>query len=302
MRKEKALLIVNPAAGYNTGERIYKRVYGDLKGAFDRLDLKVSESPGKAVEIATEASDDGYELLIALGGDGTAFEVLNGIMKSEIKKKPAMSFIPSGSGNSFLKDFNINTHQEAVERIINGKRKKIDIIKYDFHNGGSKETAYFMNIMGIGFIARVAVMRLKYFRLFKSFGYTLGVLFQTIVLKPDRLKVLIDGKKEEITCNFVSISNSKYTGGNMMMAPGALLNDGKMDIIILKDAGRMKLLRSFPKIFKGTHVKMSEVADLQAKKIDIESDNPMNILVDGEVIGSTPLTAKVLPKALEVII
>lgn len=301
MKKEKTLLIVNPAAGYNTGKKIYAGIYDQLKSIFSDIDLGISEKPGDSVILAKEAAAHGYDLIIALGGDGTSFEVLNGIMQSP-GKKPALSFIPSGSGNSFLRDFNVTNPEQAIQRIANGKKHKIDMIKYSYSTDKGIETSYFINILGVGFVARVAVMRLKYFRLFRSFGYTLGVLAQLIPLKRDRIQLTADGKKYEFENNFISISNSRFTGGKMMMAPSASVEDGKMDIVMLNNAGRIKMLKSFPKIFEGTHINIDNVKVLQARKAEITGEKKMPILVDGEVIGFTPLSAEVLPGALEVLI
>jgi diacylglycerol kinase (ATP) len=300
MRKERAILIVNPAAGYNMGKKIYPDIYDSLKKIFAKIDLGLSNKPGNSVEIAKNAAEKGYDLLIALGGDGTSYEVLNGIMKS--KKRPMLSFIPSGSGNSFLRDFDISTPEQAVQRIAEGKKHSIDMIKYEYAMNGSKETSYFLNILGVGFVARVAAMRLKYFRLFRSLGYSIGVLMQLVPLKRDKLKLVADGVEYNLENNFISISNSRFTGGKMMMAPSARLDDGKMDIVMLNNAGRMELLKSFPKIFDGTHIEIDKVTVIQAKKAEIRGTEPMPILVDGEVIGCAPLKAEVLKRALEVII
>lgn len=301
MRDEKTMLIVNPAAGYNTGKKIYPGIYKSLKTIFKNVDLRLSEKPGSSVDIAAEAAKKGYDLLIGLGGDGTSYEVLNGIMKSN-GKKPILSFIPSGSGNSFLRDFDIENPEQAVEHIRNGKKRSIDVIKYDYTTNSGTKTSYFLNILGVGFVARVAALRLKYFRLFRSFGYTIGVLAELVPLKRDKIKLRADGKEYDLENNFISISNSRFTGGKMMMAPSASLDDGKMDIVMLNDAGRIKMLKSFPKIFDGTHINIENVKTLQAEKAEILGVDGMPILVDGEVIGYTPLSAEVMPGALEVLL
>jgi diacylglycerol kinase (ATP) len=301
MREEKTMLIVNPAAGYNTGRKIYPGIYNSLKETFKNIDLRLSEKPGSSIEIAQNAAQNGYDLLIALGGDGTSYEVLNGIMKYP-GKKPMLSFIPSGSGNSFLRDFDISSPEQAVKRIADGKKHSIDVIKYEYSSEAGRKTSYFLNILGVGFVARVAALRLKYFRLFRSFGYTIGVLAELVPLKRDKVKLVADGKEYALENNFISISNSRFTGGKMMMAPSAILDDGKMDIVMLNDAGRMKMLKSFPKIFDGTHISLENVKVLQAKKAEIKSVDGMPILVDGEVIGFTPLSAEVLPGVLEVLL
>lgn len=304
MRKENVLFIVNPAAGYNTGRKTYKAVYESLKKHFKNLNCVLSRSPGEIEEIAGENANKGYDLFISLGGDGTAFEVLNGIMNSNTKKRPQLSFIPSGSGNSFLRDFNVTTQEEAINRIVNGKIKKIDIIKCKYTNkdGDGKNILYYLNIMGTGFVTRVASMRLKYFRHFREFGYTIGVLLQLIPLKRDDVVLNADGNEYNLKNNFISVCNSKYTGGKMMMAPKAELDDGKMDVIMLNDAGRVKMLKSFPKIFDGSHLDIDNVKMIQAKRIKISSGEPLELLVDGEVKGNTPLEAEVLPRYLEILI
>jgi diacylglycerol kinase family enzyme len=112
----------------------------------------------------------------------------------------------------------------------------------------------------------------------------------------------LDGKPYEANNNFISICNSKYTGGEMMMAPRAQVDDGKLDVVMLNDAGRLKLLNSFPKIFKGTHIDVKEITYLTGKTLEIKSPAGLSILADGEILGKTPLKARVLPKKLSVLI
>ncbi len=301
-RPEKTLLIVNPSAGYNTGKKSFPSVLKALKESFDSIDYTLTHEPREAIELARNATDEGYELIIAMGGDGTAFEVVNGMLSSKKRKRPHLAFIPSGSGNSFLRDYGIESQEEAIERIVNGTPGKYDIIKYSFMGKDGEEESYFINIMGTGFVSRVAKMRLRYFRFFRSFGYTIGVLLQIIPLKKDNVTLVADGEKYELKNNFISLCNSKYTGGTMMMAPKADLRDGKMDIVMLNDAGRLELLRAFPEIFKGTHINNEKVMYLQAKKVSIDSPKPLSLLVDGEVIGTTPLKAEVLKHYLSILI
>ena len=163
----------------------------------------------------------------------------------------------------------------------------------------SRGEFYFVNLVGAGFVADVA-SRASHFKLFGDMSYTIGVLLELILLRAGACRVTADGKEHAGEAIFVEICNSRKTGGDMIMAPDAVVDDGLFDVVIARAMGRGTLLGLFPKIFTGEHVKDPRVESFRCAKVSVTFDRPQRVTPDGEVLGTTPLEAEVVPRALEV--
>jgi diacylglycerol kinase (ATP) len=183
---------------------------------------------------------------------------------------------------------------EAIKIIADQKTRKVDVGK--FHANG--QDFYYLNILGLGFVADVIKIAYK-LKMFGNFSYTLGVLIRTIFLSADSLSIEIDGQILERDCTFVEISNTRYTA-NFLMAPGAIIDDGLLDVTIAKKLNRRRLLKCFPKIFTGEHVLMPEIETFQAKSIKIVSKKAKVLSPDGELFGTTPVEIECLKQKIEV--
>jgi YegS/Rv2252/BmrU family lipid kinase len=292
----KVLLLFNPYAGHGHAGKILSQVERAFKDHDIEFDLKLTNYPGHGIEIVRNADLSSYDGLIAAGGDGTLFEVINGYFQNPAEKKVPIGILPIGTGNAFARDLKLDntTWLEAVKIIATGKTRKLDVGK--FHSNG--QDSYFLNILGLGFVADVTGIAHK-LKIFGNFSYTLGVLIRTIFLSADKLSIEIDGQNLELECTFVEISNTRYTA-NFLMAPKAVIDDGLLDVTIARKLTRIRLLKCFPKIFTGEHVLLPEIDSYQAKNIKIVSKKPKVLSPDGELIGTTPVEIECLKQKIEV--
>ena len=185
--------------------------------------------------------------------------------------------------------------EDFVKLIKDGKTKSFDIAEVK----SEKQTFYYANMMGFGFINDVIETASK-LKMFKQFAYTLGVLYNTIKLNTFDLKMTVDGEELNLDNVFVIISNSKYTGGNYLIAPKAKIDDGKLDLIILNKLSRINLLKTFPKIFDGSHVDSKFVDYLHAKTIKLEAKVPKSLSPDGEIFGEFPVEISCISAGVEI--
>jgi diacylglycerol kinase (ATP) len=232
------------------------------------------------------------DLLVVLGGDGSLFEVVNGIM--DTPHRPRLAQIPVGTGNSFIKDLGINDVQDGIAAILGGKLRAVDLGRFTSASG----SYYFINLLGAGFVARVAKLAGR-FKFLGAHSYSLAVLILLVPLKARRLELVADGASSVRDAHFVEICNSRKTGGDMIMAPDAEVDDGLFDVIVAKAMTRRQVLALFPQIFKGTHVNSSLVESFKCRKLSVRFDTEEPVSPDGELVGVTPLEAEVVPGALE---
>ena len=292
----KLLLIYNPNAGHGKSKKILPEVQRFFKEKNIEFDILLTERQGHGMEMVSKADFKTYDGVVAAGGDGTLFEVINGYFRNPSKKRIPIGVLPTGTGNSFSIDLGLGVAKwkEAIDLISLNKPAKVDVGCYK----ANEKEYYYLNILGLGFVSDVGKTAIR----FKSLGnlsYTIGVIYQTVFLKTHQLKIELDGKILERENVFVEISNSRYTA-NFLMAPDAKINDGYLDVTLLNKLTRRKLLSTFPKIFTGEHVNIDEVETFQAKNIRIETNVPKILTPDGEIFGTTPVEIKCLHQAVEV--
>jgi diacylglycerol kinase (ATP) len=294
----KVLCIYNPAAG---GGKAFSHME-EIQNLFTKhaidVDLKLTKHPGHAKELVAETDLSPYNSLAVAGGDGTFFNALNGYMKKPKENRIPLAIIPIGTGNSLSRDIlgSDGKLDDFIRLIASHKSKSYDIAQVNT----PKETFYYINIMGFGFINDV-IETASRFKWLKSHAYTIGVLYNTLKLNTFDLQITIDGKEELFDNVFVEISNSKYTGGAYLIAPKAKLDDGKLDLIILNKLSRINLLKTFPKIFDGSHIHSKFVDYVQAERISLKAKNPIGLSPDGEIYGEFPAEISCLQKEIEII-
>jgi YegS/Rv2252/BmrU family lipid kinase len=292
----KILLLVNPAAGRKQGKATAAQALKLFQDKGISAEARYSEFSGHLFQLAESAVTEPWDAIVAVGGDGTLFEIINGMLAGDPGLPIPLGIIPVGTGNSFSRDLNIGGLDTAVAKIVRAKVRKVDLGQYESSEG----TRVFINILGFGFVADVANEAHKHKR-WGALSYVIGVLVITARLESYSLEMEIDGQKFTRDNCFVEISNSTKTGGDMLMAPQALIDDGFLDVIILNKISRIGLLKAFPKIFKGTHVNLPEVEVFKAKNISMKTNSPKILTPDGEIRGTTPLRVTVLPQKLQVL-
>jgi YegS/Rv2252/BmrU family lipid kinase len=264
-----------------------------------QVDIRETCAAGEATEIARAAYSQGIRHFIAVGGDGTGFEIVNGLFPEAIDaaERPTLGFLPLGTGNSFLRDFSSEGAEHARRALTSGLTRPVDVIRLD-HKQGS---LFYINILSLGFVADVCAVTNRRFKSFGEAGYGLGVIVTVAGLACCPLPMRLDGGAfDNEAVAFVSINNSRFTGGKMMMAPGADAADGLVDIVRVGELGRLAFLRTFPKVFDGSHVRHPAVSTQQARKIEFALTKPLDAMIDGEVIRLWPTQLEVLHHKLEV--
>ena len=286
-------IIVNPNAGKKQGMHESRR----LREAFDQqgiaYEILVSEKAGHDRQLAESIDPGQYEGIISVGGDGTLFEILNGLLDGSSSLETPIGVIPVGTGNSFIRDLGIDNFETALAAILNRRTRDVDVGEFSCGDG----RFFFANLLGAGFVSNVAYRAKRYKRL-GALSYVFGVLEELMVMKSVILRLEIDGTIIERDALFVEICNSRYTGGAMMMAPGAEIDDGLFDVVVAGRMTRGKLLRLFPAIFGGRHVEDPLIEVFRGASVKLEADRPMALTPDGETFGSTPLEARMNPRLI----
>ena len=292
----KILLVYNNFAGNGRAKKNLPQVENLFNKYKIDFDLALTDYPEHGIEIVSKTDFSQYDGIVAAGGDGTLFEVINGYFKNSSPNRIPIGVLPVGTGNAFARDLELSNNQieEAIEIISKQKLRKVDVGKFCTHG----QDYYFLNIIGAGFVAD-ANKTAQRFKVFGSFSYTIGVLYRMLLLKFTKLTLEVDGKKREVDSTFIEISNTRYTA-NFLMAPIAEIDDGLLDITLVKKISRIRLLQGLSKIFTGEHIHLDEIDTFKAKHIKIESDTPKVLTPDGELVGITPVEIECLKHAIEV--
>ncbi|MEM7152531.1 MAG: diacylglycerol kinase family protein [Myxococcota bacterium] len=301
MSDEAYLAVINPAAGGGRCGKRFPAALERLREAGVQVDTAETSGPGQATEIVRKAWAEGRRRFIAVGGDGTGYEVVNGLFPeaAESEDTPVLGFLPLGTGNSFLRDFTDQGAEHTIEALAKGARRSCDVIRLRHAEG----QLHYINLLSIGFVADVNGLRARRFKRWGEFGYILAVVTAVASLRARAYPMKIDeGELDEALQVFASFNNSKFTGGKMMMAPHAKTDDGKIAVVQVGKLGRIGLLMTFPKIFKGTHVEHPAVSTCHAERVDLEVEEQIDVMVDGEALEVVPRALEVLPGALQVVV
>ena len=299
--KKGFFAVVNPAAGGGRCGKLAAAALARLRAAGVELEVAETSSPGQGAQLTREAHAAGYRQFLAVGGDGTANEIVNGIFpRSELDDRPALAFLPLGTGNSFLRDFTDRGTDHTAEALLSGRRQACDILRLT-HGGG---VLYFINLLTLGFAADVAAVTNRRFKPLGELGYILGVLTRIARLDRRAFPHRVDnaGEFDRRRCLFLAFSNTKFTGGKMMIAPQADPTDGQIEFVRWGPIGRLGLLRNFPTLFDGTHIRHPLASRAAARRIDFELTGPVDVMVDGESLMLDCKTIEVLPAALDVLV
>jgi YegS/Rv2252/BmrU family lipid kinase len=291
----KLLMLTNPLAGRKQGQAVAEKSLALFRQHGITVETIYSEYPGHLTGIAEREVKGEWDGIVALGGDGTLFEVINGMMQGNPDLPIPLGVLPAGTGNSFSRDLDIKTHADAMDKIIAGATRPVDLGQCTC----ADRSFVFINILGFGFVADVAQKAYSY-RQYGALNYVIGVFIITRNLTSYPLEFEIDGRAYQRDNIFVEISNSRKTGGDMIMAPDAKIDDGLLDVVILNKVSRLRLLSALPKIFMGTHLRMKEVEHFTGKTMTFRTEPAKVLTPDGEMVGTTPISVTVLPGKIRV--
>jgi len=283
MINHKVKLIVNPNA--DLGRAWHKAA--DLRPIVDEFggaDWAGTVYPTHAVEITRQAGEQGYQLVIAAGGDGTVHEIINGLMQLPKEQRPRLGVVPLGSGNDFAYAIGMDSRPEiAIRQIFTGNEHFIDIGQLTDNRG---RVEYWDNAVGIGFDATVTI-RSRNFSYLRGFMIYLVAVLQTIILNHDapRFQINTDQENFEDELLMLVIANGSREGGGFMVAPEAKPDDGVFHYAGIKKVSRLMMLRLVPEVMKGTHGRFKETRMGLCKKLELVADKPLVIHMDGEIFA-----------------
>lgn len=287
--------IVNQAAGGGRCAKVAPEALDALEHRGLSLKVAFTEEPKHATELARRAAGEGFRRFLSVGGDGTAAEVVNGLMASGLAGECALAMLPLGTGNSFLRDFGIADLQVAADAIVRGKSTPIDVLRLTHENG----VLHFINTMGTGFVARAGEITNERFKFLGAAGYVAAVLVCVVRLRYEENTLRYAGVIDEARTVLSSFSNSQYTGGSMRMAPNAQVADGLLDVVRAGPLRRAALISAFARIFSGTHTELDQVWTRQVDRVEFVNPAFQAVLVDGDLHHLTPLAIDVLPSAIQ---
>ncbi len=291
---------MNPAAGGGRSAKLLAPALERLRAGGLKIDVVPTSAPGQATEIARDAYARGIRNFIAVGGDGTSYEVVNGFFPQSFSgERPTLGFLPLGTGNSFLRDFSNKGVEYAIESLLAQRSRPCDVMRMR-HRAGM---IHFINLLSVGFTADVATLRARSFSSLGEFGYFASI-FLTLARfnrRPFPLRIEADTSFDTRRCLFVTFNNSKFTGGTMMIAPKADVNDGLVEYVRWGPIGRLGLIRNLPTLYDGTHINHPLAERHAARRIEFNLDGPVDVMVDGEVLSLHCEELDVLPGALNVV-
>jgi diacylglycerol kinase (ATP) len=302
----KYMVVLNPISGRGSGKRQSTTIKETLENLGVEFTLIQTEKPWHAAELAQQAVEEGYDVVVAAGGDGTSNEVLNGLMIASESSghQTAMGFISVGQGNDFAYGVGVPADlTEACRVLAQNKRKVIDVGRST--GGDFPEGRFFGNGIGIGFDAVVGFEALKLKPLHGFLSYLIAAL-KTIFLYHKAPKVTIEynSRTVEQRALMVSIMNGRRMGGGFMMAPEGKIEDGRFDLCIVDQVNRMRIATLIPHFIKGSHITQPEVKIDQTNRIVVTAiDGALPAHADGETlcVKGKRLIVEILPSHLEVI-
>ena len=295
------LAIVNPAAGGGRTRKLLAPALDRLLAAGLRVEVRETSALGHATEIARQAWAEGYRKFISVGGDGTSYEIVNGVFpQANGAEIPTLAFLPLGTGNSFLRDFSDHGVEYAMESLISKRSRKCDVLRLRHKDG----VLHYINILSIGFSADVATLRARRFSAWGALGYQTSIFICLVRFRRRPFPLSADGETniDRRPCLFLTFNNSKFTGGTMMIAPTAETNDGLIEYVRWGPIGRVGLIRNLPGLYDGTHIQHPLAEVRKVRHVEFHLDSPVDVMIDGEVLTLHCQSLDVLPAALNVMV
>lgn len=300
----KVKIILNPMADMGNSWRVAR----DLRSITEQhgeVDWSGTVYPGHGIELAKQSGEQRYDMVIAMGGDGTVHEVINGIMEIPEDKRPILGVVPVGSGNDFAHAIGVPTKSDhALVHALQGEASRVDLGLMTDEYG---KTEYFDNTLGIGFDA-VVTIRSHRLPVLRGFIMYLTAVVQTIFLNHNPMTMQIETEDQtwEQSNLLLTVCNGPREGGGFMIAPEAKIDDGILHYAMIKKVSRPMMFRLIPEVMRGTHGRFKQVIMGACRKMIVSADRPMYIHADGEIYSGfgtdvRKVAFEILPKALCVV-
>jgi diacylglycerol kinase (ATP) len=285
------VIIANPRAGHGKGAGNVER----LRDAVRRRGLDgrvvVTDRPDHATEVARELVDAGERRIGVMGGDGTIGEVTNALAGTEVE----LAILSMGTGNDIARSLKLplNDLDAALTLAFEGRAHGVDV--------GRERDRAFLSVLGLGFPAVVAAEANRFTRLKGPPAFFVAVYKAIHHLRPVRLVIEMDDETLDMPCAAVMVQNTPYTGGGLLIAPGALVDDGLLDVVVVEDIGKLDLMVNFPRVYSGRHLEHAKFSLHRTSRVRIESRERLPKMFDGDLCGWTPVEAEVERGALRVV-
>ena len=293
-------LVCNVRAGHGGTGRALPELVRSLEERELEYVVVETEAPGHAIDIARTALEAGSKLIVAVGGDGTIHEVVNGMMDNDRALNPeaALGVVAAGTGSDFIKTFGLPPWPSHAAAHLDGNESfPIDVGKVSYTKDGAPATRYFANIAEAGLGAMVARRARRLPRLFGPTVYLFAFWMVLATHKPAQVRVDLVDRVYEGPMNNLVVANGQFFGGGMKIAPKAAPTDGLLDVQI-EHARKRDAIASMPKVYRGEHLPHPDVEEAKRVRVSISAERPLLIEADGEVLGHTPATFEVLKDAL----
>jgi diacylglycerol kinase (ATP) len=296
----RTVFLVNPASDNGTTGRRWPQLAHELAQAGLVGDALFSSGRGELGALAQRAADEGATLLVVVGGDGSVFEVANGIAGRDDVE---IAMLARGTGRDFVRSFGLSSKPANVARTaLHGTTRQLDLGRVTYRSwSGAEETAWFANVASGGMSGAIAQRANE---TTKALGGKVSYAWATLAVfarwQNGEVRVTVDGERRSGRMQDVVVANGRYFGGGMKICPDAEPDDGLFDVLLIGDVTRTELLQTMPKLYRGTHLPHEKGELLQGKVVTLESDEPLPIQLDGEQPGTTPARFELVPGALRV--
>ncbi len=285
----RSLLVINPASRRARRHSFCSRLLRELSGLSPGFEVVVSSSASQPASLARQAVQLGYEMVVAVGGDGLVSQIAAELVGS----RTVLGIIPAGAGNDFARGLGIPLGLKGALRVLaQGGVRWVDV--------GQACRRHFFSVAVTGFAAEVNRRANRLSRLSLPQIYTLTTLATVFSYRPRHFALSLEGKERHYYGWMVAVGNTWSCAAGMALLPAACPDDGLLDICVVQGINRVQLLLAFPRVFLGSHVYHKGVASLRAREVTLNADPPCEVYADGERLGTLPLTLSVWPRALGV--
>jgi diacylglycerol kinase (ATP) len=296
--EKRTVFLVNPASENGATGRRWPEIANRAAAAGLSGDALLSERPGQLTELARGAADEGAQLLVAVGGDGTVHEVVNGIAG---RAGVDLAILPRGTGRDFVRTYGIPRGlDDALRTAKDGRVREIDLGLARFRSWqGESSDAYFANIASAGMSGAIAKRANE---TSKALGGKASYFWSTFAVfarwHTSEITVRVGAETRRARMHDVIVANGRYLGGGMMICPQAEPDDGVFDVLLIGNLTKRDLLLTLPKTYRGKHLPHPKAELLRGTAVEIDAAEPLPVELDGEQPGTTPVRFEVVPHAL----
>ncbi|NLF68955.1 MAG: diacylglycerol kinase family lipid kinase [Candidatus Anammoximicrobium sp.] len=295
MAAKRYILVVNPQGGTRRGLAVLEQVRPIFAAAGGELEVRVTEHSGHARRIAQESDISRYDGFCTIGGDGTVHEVVSGLMQRSEGPTIPLGLIAGGTGNVLAEHLGCTDPVEAARRVLAGRTSPLDVARVTARDNAD----YCISLIGWGAVADIN-RTAERLRIIGRLRYSVAALWHILRARRRRAELTLDDRTCEDDFLLVAACNTRCTGSKMLLAPRAALDDGKIDVVVIRHATRRQMFQMFRRVFDGSHVDLPCVEYHQVRRLSIRADGLEPLDLDGENKGGVPVAVEVLPGAMRV--